>query len=61
MDAITRSEKQQISQQEMKEKTENFWKTENINQEVLFEIINRIEIDEDKKVYVYFNFASFNC
>ncbi len=57
MDFIVTNEEKDISYQEVKEKTENFLKPDYINKEILFDIVNRIEIDENKKVYIYFNFG----
>ena len=31
-----------------------------INKEILYELINRIEIDENKKIYIHFNFKQLN-
>ena len=44
----------------VKEKTKNFLKADYINKEILFDIVNRIEIDENKKVYIHFNFEQLN-
>lgn len=60
IDFISTSEKKEISNQEVKEKTRNFLKAEYINKEILFDIVNRIEIDENKKVYIHFNFEQLN-
>ena len=57
MDFIVTNEEKDISYQEVKEKTENFLKPDYINKEILFDIVNRIEIDENKKFYIYFNFG----
>ncbi|MCI8470492.1 MAG: hypothetical protein HFJ35_03225 [Clostridia bacterium] len=60
IDFISTSEKKEISNQEVKEKTRNFLKAEYINKEILFDIVNRIEIDENKKVFIHFNFEQLN-
>lgn len=60
IDFISTSEKKEISNQEVKDKTRNFLKAEYINKEILFDIVNRIEIDEHKKVYIHFNFEQLN-
>lgn len=57
---ISANEQKEISNQEVKEKTKNFLKSDYINKEILFDIVNRIEIDENKKVYIHFNFEQLN-
>lgn len=57
---ISASEEKEVSNQEVKEKTKNFLKADYINKEILFDIVNRIEIDENKKVYIHFNFEQLN-
>lgn len=59
-DFISASEEKEVNNQEIKEKTKNFLKSDYINKEILFDIVNRIEIDENKKVYIYFNFEQLN-
>lgn len=39
---------------------ENFLKIEQINKIYLYRLINKIEIDKDKNVYIYFNFSKIN-
>ena len=60
IEVITSSEKKEITNQEVKEKTKNFLKADYINKEILFDIVDRIEIDENKKIYVHFNFSQLN-
>lgn len=60
IDFILASEEKEVSNQEVEEKTRNFLKADYINKEILFDIVNRIEIDENKKVYIYFNFGQLN-
>lgn len=57
---ITSNEKKEASNQEVKEKTRNFLKADYINKEILFDIVDRIEIDENKKIYIHFNFQQLN-
>lgn len=57
---ITSNEDKEISNQELKEKTKNFLKSDYINKEILFDIVDRIEIDENKKIYIHFNFGQLN-
>ena len=57
---LTSEEKKEVTNQEVKEKTKNFLKADYINQEILFDIVDRIEIDENKKVYIHFNFEQLN-
>lgn len=60
IDFVSTSEEKEVSNQEIKEKTKNFLKADYINKEILFDIVNRIEIDENKKVYIHFNFEQLN-
>ena len=60
IDMLNDSEKQEISDKEVKEKAKNFLKAKFINKEILFDIVNRIEIDENKNIYIYFNFKQLN-
>lgn len=39
---------------------ENFLKLEQIDKIYLYRLINKIEIDKDKNVYIYFNFSKLN-
>ena len=57
---ITSNKKKEISNQEVKEKTKNFLKADYINKEILFDIVDRIEVDENKKIYIHFNFEQLN-
>ncbi len=60
VEAFNSTEKKEVTNQEVKEKTRNFLKAEYINKEILFDIVDRIEIDENKKIYVHFNFEQLN-
>ena len=40
--------------------TENFLELEQIDKMYLYRLINKIEIDKDKNVYIYFNFSKLN-
>ena len=51
---ITKEEK------ELDELIENFLKLEQIDKIYLYRLINKIEIDKDKNVYIYFNFSKLN-
>ncbi len=53
---ITSNEEKEASNQEVEEKTRNFLKANHINKEILSDIVDRIEIDENKKIYIHFNF-----
>lgn len=57
---LEHSEQEEISNKELKEKTKNFLKAKYINKSILFDIVNRIEIDENKQIYIYFNFKQLN-
>ena len=39
---------------------EEFLKFENPSKKILFELIDRIELDEFKNIYIYFNFSELN-
>ena len=39
---------------------ENFLKLEKIDKIYLYRLINKIEIDKDKNIYIYFNFSKLN-
>ncbi len=45
---------------ELDELIENFLKLEQIDKMYLYRLINKIEIDKDKNVYIYFNFSKLN-
>ena len=45
---------------ELDEVIENFLKLEQIDKIYLYRLINKIEIDKDKNVYIYFNFSKLN-
>lgn len=47
-------------EKELDELIENFLKLEQINKMYLYRVINKIEIDKDKNVYIYFNFSKLN-
>ncbi len=47
-------------EKELDELLENFLKLEQINKIYLYRLINKIEIDKDKNVYIYFNFSKLN-
>lgn len=45
---------------ELDELIEDFLKLEQIDKIYLYRLINKIEIDKDKNVYIYFNFSKLN-
>ena len=45
---------------ELDELIENFLKFEKIDKIFLYRLINKIEIDKDKNIYIYFNFSKLN-
>ena len=47
-------------ERELDELIENFLKLEKIDKIYLYRLINKIEIDKDKNVYIYFNFSKLN-
>lgn len=60
VELISSNEKKEIKDQEVKEKIKNFLKADYINKEILMDIVDRIEIDENKKIYIHFNFQQLN-
>lgn len=48
-------------EKELDELIENFLKLEQIDKMYLYRLINKIEIDKDKNVYIYFNFSKLNA
>ncbi len=63
---LTQTEKRIITknktteEKEVDELIENFLKLEKIDKIYLYRLINKIEIDKDKNVYIYFNFSKLN-
>lgn len=47
-------------EKELNELIENFLKLEQIDKIYLYRLINKIEIDKDKNVYIYFNFSKLD-
>ena len=47
-------------EKELDELIENFLKLNQIDKMYLYRLINKIEIDKDKNVYIYFNFSKLN-
>ena len=47
-------------EKELEELIENFLKLEKIDKIYLYRLINKIEIDKDKNIYIYFNFSKLN-
>ena len=47
-------------EKELDELIENFLKLDKIDKIYLYRLINKIEIDKDKNVYIYFNFSKLN-
>ena len=58
-DKISRQNKAK-EEKELDELIENFLKFEQIDKLYLYRLINKIEIDKDKNVYIYFNFLEPN-
>ena len=57
---LTQSEKKEISNQEVQELSKKFLQAENINKEIIYDLVDRIEVDENKKIYIHFNFQQLN-
>ena len=47
-------------EKELDELIENFLKLEQIDKMYLYRLINKIEIDKDRNVYIFFNFSKLN-
>ena len=47
-------------EKELDELIENFFKFEKPDKMFLYRLINKIEIDKDKNIYIYFNFSKLN-
>lgn len=47
-------------EKELHQLIENFLKLDQIDKMYLYRLINKIEIDKDKNVYIYFNFSKLN-
>ena len=47
-------------EKELEELIENFLRLEKIDKIYLYRLINKIEIDKDKNIYIYFNFSKLN-
>ena len=47
-------------EKELDELIENFFKFNNPDKMFLYRLINKIEIDKDKNIYIYFNFSRLN-
>ena len=50
----------EAEEKELDKLIENFLKLEKIDKMYLYRLINKIEIDKDKNVYIYFNFSKLN-
>ena len=48
-------------EKELDELIENFLKLENIDKIYLYRLINKIEIDKNKNIYIYFSFSKLNA
>ena len=53
-------DEQTVSNSYIRQVVSNFLNSKNINKEILLDILDRIEIDRDKNVYIHFNFAELN-
>ena len=47
-------------EKELEELIEDFLKLEKIDKIYLYRLINKIEIDKDKNIYIYFNLSKLN-
>ena len=53
-------ETKNTTKEEVDNLIENFLKLEKIDKIYLYRLINKIEIDKDKNIYIYFNFSKLN-
>ena len=58
--AERKSEIKNTTKEEIDNLIENFLKLEKIEKIYLYRLINKIEIDKDKNIYIYFNFSKLN-
>lgn len=58
--ADRKSEIKNTTKEEIDNLIENFLKLEKIEKIYLYRLINKIEIDKDKNIYIYFNFSKLN-
>ena len=49
-----------VNNKEMEKAIEKFLKMENPSKAILYELIDRVELDEFKNIYIYFNFSELN-
>mgnify|MGYP004456661581 CR=1 FL=1 len=54
------NKKQKEEEKELDKLIEDFLKFEKIGKIYLYRLINKIEIDKDKNIYIYFNFSKLN-
>lgn len=54
------NKKQKEEEKELNKLIEDFLKFEKIDKIFLYRLINKIEIDKDKNIYIYFNFSKLN-
>ena len=54
------NKRQKEEEKELGKLMENFLKFEKIDKIFLYRLINKIEIDKDKNIYIYFNFSKLN-
>lgn len=54
------NKKQKKDEKELDKLIEDFLKFEKIDKIFLYRLINKIEIDKDKNIYIYFNFSKLN-
>ena len=54
------NKKQKEDEKELDKLIEDFLKFEKIGKIYLYRLINKIEIDKDKNIYIYFNFSKLN-
>lgn len=60
IDIILGESKEDINETEIKEIIKGFLELKTINKTILYRLIQKIVIDKDKNIYIYFNFNSLN-
>lgn len=57
---ITEKQESSKNDEEMEKSIKEFLKLEKPSKKILYELIDRIELDEYKNIYIYFNFSELN-
>ncbi len=60
INTITEKQKSSKNDDEMDKTIKEFLKLEKPSKKILYELINRVELDEYKNIYIYFNFSELD-